>query len=104
MDLRRRDVLAAAPVLMTLAEARAQGVTPRRGGTLTTMLTPEPGLLQIGVNNQGPTIVSGSKMFQGLLTFSPSLQPIPVLAKSWTISSDGREYTFRLQENAKFHD
>lgn len=104
MDLRRRDVLAAAPVLMTLAEARAQGVTPRRGGTLTTMLTPEPGLLQIGVNNQGPTIVSGSKMFQGLLTFSPSLQPIPVLAKSWTISPDGREYTFRLQENAKFHD
>jgi peptide/nickel transport system substrate-binding protein len=104
MNLRRRDVMAAAPLVMTLAEAHAQGVTPRRGGTLTTMLTPEPGLLQIGVNNQGPTIVIGSKMFQGLLTFSPTLQPIPVLAKSWTISPDGREYVFKLQENVKFHD
>ena len=104
MNLRRRDVMAAAPLVMTLAEAHAQGVTPRRGGTLTTMLTPEPGLLQIGVNNQGPTIVIGSKMFQGLLTFSPTLQPIPVLAKSWTISPDGREYVFKLQENVKFPD
>lgn len=104
MTLHRRALLGSAPALMTLAQARAQGVTPRRGGTLTTMLTPEPPVVQIGVNNQGPTLVIGAKMFQGLLTFSPTLEPIPVLAKSWTISPDGREYTFRLQENVKFHD
>ncbi len=104
MELNRRGLLAATPLLMTVAEAQAQGITPRRGGTLTTMLTPEPPVLQIGVNNQGPTIVIGSKMFEGLLTFSPTLEPIPVLAKSWTISPDGKEYVFRLQENVKFHD
>lgn len=104
MTIRRRTMLAAAPALTTLAEARAQGVAPRRGGTLITMLTPEPPVLQIGVNNQGPTLVIATKMFQGLLSFSPTLEPLPVLAKSWTISPDGRVYTFRLQENVKFHD
>ncbi|SDB68384.1 ABC transporter substrate-binding protein [Belnapia rosea] len=107
MTVSRRGLLAAtaaAPVLMRVQDALAQGIAPRRGGTLTSILTPEPPVLQIGVNNQGPTLVAAGKIFQGLLTFSPTLEPIPVLAKSWTISPDGREYVFRLQEGVKFHD
>lgn len=93
-----------APILMRASEALAQGVQPRRGGILTTVLNPEPPVLQMGVNNQGPTLVIGSKMHESLLTFTPSLEPIPVLAKSWTVSPDGLEYVFKLQENVKFHD
>ncbi len=106
MALSRRGLLAAAsaPVLMSVQEALAQGVAPRRGGTLQMMLTPEPPVLQIGVNQQGPTLVAAPKMFQGLLTFSPTLEPQPLLAKSWTISPDGREYVFSLQEGVKWHD
>ena len=106
MDLSRRGLLAAAtaPLLMRISDAIAQGVAPRRGGILQTILTPEPPVLQLGVNNQGPTGVAGSKIFQGLFTFSPRLDPIPVLAKSWEVSGDGREYLFRLQENVKWHD
>lgn len=107
MTVSRRGLLAttaAVPMLLRVQDALAQGITPRRGGTLTTMLTPEPPVLQIGVNNQGPTLVAASKMFQSLLSFSPTLEPIPVLAKSWTISPDGKEYVFKLQENVKFHD
>jgi peptide/nickel transport system substrate-binding protein len=107
MAVSRRGFMAAAagtPVLMRASDALAQGVAPRRGGTLQTILSPEPPVLQIGVNNQGPTLVAAPKMFQGLMTFSPTLEPIPVLAKSWTISDDGKEYVFRLQENVKFHD
>ncbi len=29
---------------------------------------------------------------------------VPGLAESWTISEDGREYTFTLKENVQFHD
>jgi peptide/nickel transport system substrate-binding protein len=107
MAVSRRGFMAAAasaPVLMTVQEAMAQGVAPRRGGTLQMMLTPEPPVLQIGVNQQGPTLAAAPKIFQGLLTFSPTLEPQPVLAKSWTISPDGKEYVFSLQENVKWHD
>ncbi len=31
-------------------------------------------------------------------------KPVPHLAQSWTISDDGREYTFKLDPAAKFHD
>ena len=31
-------------------------------------------------------------------------QPLPALAKSWTISPDGLVYTFALQTNATWHD
>jgi len=107
MNLSRRGLLAAsatAPVLMRVGDAQAQGITPRRGGTLTTILQPEPPVLQIGVNNQGPTLIAAPKMFNGLLRFSPTLEPLPELAKSWTISPDGKEYVFNLVDNARFHD
>ena len=107
MAFSRRGLMAAsaaAPVLMRVQDALAQGIAPRRGGTLQTILTPEPPVLQIGVNQQGPTLVAAPKIFQGLLTFTPTLEPQPVLAKSWTVSPDGKEYIFRLQENVKWHD
>lgn len=31
-------------------------------------------------------------------------KPVPHLAQSWTMSEDGREYTFKLDPAAKFHD
>ncbi|HWT09932.1 MAG TPA: ABC transporter substrate-binding protein, partial [Roseomonas sp.] len=106
MAISRRGLIAAAsagPVLMRVSDALAQGITPRRGGTLQMMLTPEPPVLQIGVNQQGPTLAAAPKMFQGLVTFSPTLDPQPLLAKSWSISPDGKEYVFNLQENVKWH-
>jgi peptide/nickel transport system substrate-binding protein len=106
----RRSLFAAsaiaglAPGLMTLDQARAQGVKPKRGGTLTTILTPEPPILILGVNNQGPTLLVGGKMYQSLLKFSEKLAPLPELARSWTISTDNKTYTFKLQPNVTFHD
>jgi len=107
MVVSRRGLLAAAgsaPMLMTVSEAMAQGIAPRRGGTLQMMLTPEPPVLQIGVNQQGPTLAAAPKIFQGLITFSPTLEAQPQLASSWTISPDGKEYIFKLQEGVKWHD
>jgi peptide/nickel transport system substrate-binding protein len=102
--LTRRGLLASAGALMTLDQARAQGVAPKRGGTLSTVLTPEPPVLIMGVNNQGPTLVCASKMFQSLFKYSSKLEPLPELAKSWELSADKLTYTFHLQPNVKFHD
>jgi len=41
-------------------------------------------------------------IFQGLVRFSPSGDIVPDVASSWTISSDGRTYEFRLDSKARF--
>jgi peptide/nickel transport system substrate-binding protein len=86
------------------ATAAAQAAIPKKGGVLTSLLTPEPPILVLGVNNQGPTGIVASKIYEGLLEFSPKLEPKPRLAKSWSLSDDKKTYTFHLQENVKFHD
>ena len=43
-------------------------------------------------------------MYQSLLEFSPTLEPKPLLAKSWSLSDDKKTWTFQLQDNVKFHD
>ncbi|MEJ0068595.1 MAG: ABC transporter substrate-binding protein [Pseudomonadota bacterium] len=78
--------------------------TPKRGGTLNTILQPSRPLIVPGLNNQGPTWIISPKIFQGLLRYSADLKPLPNLAKSWTVSDDGKTYTFKLQENVKWHD
>jgi len=108
--MRRRDFLAgsaAIPVAAGLAStpfsAFGQG-TPKRGGVLTVVLQPEPPMLMLGINQAAPTQVVGGKIYQSLLTFDHALKPLPSLAKSWTVSPDGLTYTFKLEENVKWHD
>lgn len=76
----------------------------QRGGTLTATLTPEPPTLVIGVGSQAPTLFAGSKIYQGLLRYSPTLEPMSELARSWEVSPDKTVFTFRLEDNVKFHD
>src|SRR5258708_27718689 len=97
--LTRRGLLAAsAPLLMSVADARAQGIAPKRGGTLTSLLTPEPPILVLGVNGPAPTLIVGSKIYQWLITYSPTLEPVGGLANSWAISDAKPRYTFNLHQ------
>lgn len=104
----RRGLLGAAPFLAmpltSLEQAEAQGLEPKRGGTLITFLTPEPPILINAINFQSPTIIVGSKIYQGLLKYGFDLKPLPQLAKSWEVSPDALTYTFHLQDNVKWHD
>jgi peptide/nickel transport system substrate-binding protein len=44
-------------------------------------------------------------LYDGLVRYKPgSLQVEPALATSWTISKDGKRYTFKLRKGVKFHD
>ncbi len=42
--------------------------TPTRGGTLTAIIQPEPPILMLGLNQQGPTLYAGGQIYQTLLT------------------------------------
>jgi peptide/nickel transport system substrate-binding protein len=44
-------------------------------------------------------------VYDGLVRYAPGTLGIaPALATSWTISEDGKIYTFRLREGVRFHD
>lgn len=44
-------------------------------------------------------------IYDGLVRFKRgSLELEPALAKSWSVSEDGRTYTFTLRQNVRFHD
>ena len=43
-------------------------------------------------------------LFEGLVTRAPDGSIMPAIAESWTVSEDGRVYTFQLNENAKWSD
>ena len=44
------------------------------------------------------------EIFSGLLTLNKELKVTPDIAKEWSISQDGKTYTFKLRDDAKFHD
>jgi len=107
MDWSRRKFLAAASaagVVPGLLPGSAGAQTPKRGGTLRTIINPEPPSLITALNVQFPVQVVGSKIYQSLLRYDFNLKPYPCLARSWTVSPDGRVYTFTLQDKVTWHD
>lgn len=78
--------------------------TPQKGGTLVMMVQPEPPTLASYQSTSGPVGQVATKVYEGLLEYDFQLKPIPSLAKSWTVSPDGKTVTFKLQEGVKFHD
>ena len=56
------------------------------------------------VDNDIATEALSPQLFDALLQFdSETMEPSPHLAQSWTVSDDGREYTFELRRDVHFH-
>ncbi|RWK43115.1 ABC transporter substrate-binding protein [Mesorhizobium sp.] len=45
-----------------------------------------------------------ANVFEGLTRIGADGEVLPALAESWTISDDGKVYTFKLHSGVKFHD
>jgi len=51
------------------------------------------------------TYSSGDKLvFSGLVSLDPNLNIRPDLAETWEVTGDGTVYTFKIRDNAKFHN
>lgn len=48
--------------------------------------------------------VTYANVFEGLTRIGPNSEVLPDLAESWTLSDDGKVYTFKLHSGVKFHD
>ncbi|MDO9524303.1 MAG: ABC transporter substrate-binding protein [Gemmobacter sp.] len=48
--------------------------------------------------------VTYANIYEGLTRFGPDGSVHPALAESWTVSDDGKVWTFKLHSGVKFHD
>ena len=44
------------------------------------------------------------QVYDGLVAFDSNLRIVPGLAESWTVSRDGKHYTFTLRKGVRFHN
>ena len=93
--------------LLTISgPAFAQGAdTPRRGGTLVLALS-DPDSLDCHAALGAGTMSRLLPHYSSLLKIDPTNYPKIVgdAAETWTVSSDGLTYTFKLHPNILFHD
>jgi peptide/nickel transport system substrate-binding protein len=78
---------------------------PVYGGILNVALEGEPPGLDPTTN---PSAIIDrvvyNNLFEGLVKFDRHGKIVPGLAESWTVSEDGKVYTFRLRKGVKFHN
>src|SRR6266487_1764208 len=99
----KRKILMSFAVLCMLSTAAvAEG--PKAGGVVNAVIQPEPPSLMVGLVQNGPTQMVAGNIYEGLLRYSPKLEPQPGLAESWSVSEDGKVYTFHLVKGATWHD
>lgn len=80
----------------------AQAQVP--GGTLTTIIQPEPVVLTSALNTAAPTGFFSANVFDGLIEYDHEFKLKPALATSWDVAKDGKTITLKLREGVKWHD
>ena len=81
----------------------ASAQAPVRGGSIIFTLGGDPTVTNPVVSSGVPEGLIGCILYQGLAIATPSGGVNPMLAKSWSISPDGKTYTFEL-EKAQWQD
>ncbi len=65
----------------------------------------EPAGLDPALVDDGVTFYVTSQVYETLVTFEPDMAlPVPGLAQTWSVSADGRTWTFTLRPGVTFHD
>lgn len=100
----RKNSLVLLIVVVCLTAACASP-TPAHSGRLVYGLTLAPSGIDPHINASSELGIPLTSVYDTLVYQDPaSGQFVPGLAESWTISDDGRIYTFKLRRDVKFHD
>jgi peptide/nickel transport system substrate-binding protein len=98
-------VVLAAGVVLALS---AQAQSPQYGGELVFPVPSEPPSYDGHREETFGLIHPIAPFYNTLLRVDPNdksgTKPAPSLAESWTVSPDGKTYTFKLHQGVKFHD
>ena len=95
----RRHLVALLALLVAGSPALAQ---PKTGGTVVLAVKNDTGSLA-AINSTSSTATS-TKVFEGLLAYDYELNPLPVLATSWSMAPDGLSYRFTLRDGVTWSD
>ncbi len=100
-----RTLRNAVPIALaaTLSFSSALHAEAEDGGTMTGFTTGYR-TLNPAVQSGAATGAPGSQIFAGLVSVGADYKIEPYLAKSWDISPDFLTVTFKLVDNARFHD
>ncbi|MEJ1159794.1 ABC transporter substrate-binding protein [Prosthecomicrobium sp. N25] len=99
MTVSRKPLLAAAAALAISALPHAAGAK-----TLVYCSEGNPESLNPQLVTTTTGVAAGKPMFNSLVEFEPGgTRILPGLAERWSVSEDGRTYTFELRRNVKFH-
>ncbi|PYE48270.1 ABC transporter substrate-binding protein [Paenibacillus barcinonensis] len=74
------------------------------GGNLTFALATSPDTLDPHRSGLAVAVRAIRTIYDNLVVQLPDGSIKPWLAKEWTVSEDGKSYTFKLREDVKFHD
>jgi peptide/nickel transport system substrate-binding protein len=84
-------------------------VTPQETETtyrseINVAITAQPPALDPNVTVSSVALDTAANIYESLYTLDSDFQPVPMLAKSVELSTDGLVYTFPLREGVKFHN
>src|SRR2546423_996999 len=104
--LTRRQLLQAAGLTAGALAVGTQGFAqaPKPGGTFVSARTTEATGLDPQLVPAFSRSARSPMMYNQLVRFEPDMTPVPELAESWQVSSDGLQWTFKLRQGVKFHD
>ena len=99
-SLGRAALIAGMAALPMSLPAMAQ----QHGGTLIAAFSADPAGFDPVRGPSGMSHVVIEQVYSTLMLLDPDANPIPGLAKSYEMSPDGKEYTFKLRDGVTFHN
>lgn len=91
--------LASATAVAALLTAGAAGAKPLEIATDASPVGLDPHVV-----TSFASVLLTKNIYEGLTAIDESLNVVPALAKSWTVSPDGLTYRFTLRDNVTFHN
>lgn len=94
-------------VIIFLCLAGSAGIwasEPKYGGTLRVAITSDPPGIDPMANTHGTTKEIALHIFEPLVALNDQYEVMPMLAKDWDISDNGKVYTFYLRDEIHFHN
>ena len=91
-------------LLAAALAASASAVMAQSNSTIRIGLQDDIGTLDPARSSQVVDRIVFSSLCNSLLDISPDLKIVPMLATSWSMSTDSKTLTFKLRQGVKFHD